>query len=138
MLLARVLRLQAPGSAALQRSQGAGRALFLRYRELIERHHRSHLPVERYAALLGVSDARLRRCCLELAGKPPGELVHLRQLREAQRQLHYTTRSISQIAWDLGFRDPAYFSRFFTRRAGVSPRRYRQQSGATTGGPTWV
>jgi AraC-like DNA-binding protein len=51
--------------------------------------------------------------------------VHLRVLVEAERQLRYTTMSITQIAYHLGFDDPAYFSRFFTRQVGVSPRAFR-------------
>ena len=127
-LLIRVLRRAGEGGHSAGAEVPQGRALFLRFRELIERHLRSPLPVRRYAALLGVSETRLRRCCAESAGKAPGELVRLRQLREAQRQLHYTTRPIGRIAWDLGFRDPAYFSRFFARRVGLSPRRYRQRA----------
>jgi len=44
---------------------------------------------------------------------------------EAKRQLRFTSGSVSEIAYALGFDDPAYFTRFFSRRAGLSPRAFR-------------
>ncbi|MFO7288350.1 MAG: helix-turn-helix domain-containing protein, partial [Gammaproteobacteria bacterium] len=55
----------------------------------------------------------------------PIKLVHHRVLLEAKRQLLYTTKPVSEIAYGLGFDDPAYFTRFFSRRTGMSPRAYR-------------
>ena len=47
---------------------------------------------------------------------------------EARRDLVYTAMTISQISFRLGFADPAYFSRFFAKRAGVSPSDYRAKT----------
>jgi AraC family transcriptional activator of pobA len=58
------------------------------------------------------------------------DLVHSRLLVEAERQLRYTTKSVSQIAFQLGFEDPAYFSRFFTRLTNSSPRAFRDRDRA--------
>lgn len=44
---------------------------------------------------------------------------------EARRDLVYTSLTIAQISFRLGFSDPAYFSRFFAKRAGLSPSDYR-------------
>jgi AraC family transcriptional activator of pobA len=57
------------------------------------------------------------------------DIVHRRLLVEAERQLRYTSMSISQVAWHLGFKDPGYFSRFFTRARGASPRTFRNAPG---------
>jgi AraC family transcriptional activator of pobA len=46
---------------------------------------------------------------------------------EAKRALCYTNQTVAEIAYTLGFVDPAYFTRSFTKHAGVSPRRYRSQ-----------
>ena len=53
-------------------------------------------------------------------------MIHQRLLLEAKRQLVYTTQTIQQVSDDLGFSEPAYFSRFFKRFAGVSPRAFRE------------
>jgi AraC-like DNA-binding protein len=48
---------------------------------------------------------------------------------EARRMLAYTTGSVSDIAHQLGFDDPAYFSRLFAKRCGQSPSGYREAVG---------
>jgi len=78
---------------------------------------------------LQTSEARLRRACLAVTGRPPIELVHSRVLVEAERQLRYTSMPVTQVAYYLGFDDPAYFTRFFTRRMGLSPRAFRVRDG---------
>ncbi|MGB3383878.1 MAG: helix-turn-helix domain-containing protein [Marinomonas sp.] len=49
-------------------------------------------------------------------------------LLEAKRQLLYTSQSIEEIAYNLGFKDPAYFSRFFKKNTGYPPGRFRAAS----------
>jgi AraC family transcriptional activator of pobA len=51
--------------------------------------------------------------------------VHERIILEAKRYLGFTAMPVSQIAFALGFADPAYFSRFFRDRVGMSPSVYR-------------
>ena len=54
-------------------------------------------------------------------------LVFDRQVQEARRLLIFTAASINEIGYRLGFNDPAYFSRFFTRETGTTPGRYRRR-----------
>jgi AraC family transcriptional activator of pobA len=115
--------LGAGGAAASERE------CIARLRQLIEQRFREHWPVTRYAQELGVSEVRLRRTSLAVTGQAPIELIHLRLFVEAERQLRYTSMSITQIAYFLGFEDPAYFSRFFTRRMGIAPRTFRAAKG---------
>lgn len=103
------------------------RELLLRFRTLIEAGFRSGRSMSDYARALHVSETRLRNACLDAGGQPPIQLLHARVLLEAKRQLIYTSLPITDIAYGLGFDDPAYFTRFFTRRAGVCPRTYRAQ-----------
>jgi AraC family transcriptional regulator, transcriptional activator of pobA len=100
-------------------------ALYTRFVRLVEQHHPAHWPVSRYAQVLGLSTERLNRLTRAEAGCAALHVVHERLLREAQRQLLYTRVPVSQIAFDLGFQDPAYFTRFFKRGAGETPRAWR-------------
>ena len=59
------------------------------------------------------------------------ELIHERLLLEARRNLAYSTRSVAAVSHALGFVDPAYFTRFFKQRAGLSPRAFRARALAT-------
>jgi AraC family transcriptional activator of pobA len=99
--------------------------LYERFRQCIEHRYRDHVPIETFARELAASVTRLRRACLSAAGLSPNEIIHRRLLIEAQRQLRYTTLSVAEIAYQLGFDDPAYFSRFFTRRMNIAPLAFR-------------
>ena len=67
----------------------------------------------------------LSRSCRAVAGQSALDLLHERMLLEARRLLAYTDASVAEVAGDLGFDDPSYFSRFFARRAGRSPQDWR-------------
>ena len=97
------------------------------FRRLIETRFRDHWTVEQYADELGLSPARLNRLCNQLLGKTAKTLPHERLLLEIKRRLIYTRSTLDEIAWDLGFRDPAYFSRFFKRATGSTPGSYRSE-----------
>ncbi|MGI9576187.1 4-hydroxyphenylacetate catabolism regulatory protein HpaA [Alloalcanivorax xenomutans] len=100
-------------------------SLFQRFQMLIEDHYPHHWTLTRYADELGVTENRLNEICRRTAGKSSKRLVFDRLMQEARRLLIFTTASINEIGYQLGFNDPAYFSRFFTREAGMTPGRYR-------------
>lgn len=124
-LLANLQRLLPDTSQAAAAVSSRDRELVARFREQVEQRFRQHPALTGYAALLQTSERRLRRACLAVTGQSPVSVVHLRLLLEAERQLRYTSMSVTQVAYYLGFEDPAYFSRFFTRRMGMSPRAFR-------------
>ncbi|WP_233259625.1 helix-turn-helix domain-containing protein [Ramlibacter sp. WS9] len=101
-------------------------ALFTRFLLLVEEKFLDHWPLERYASRLGLSTARLNRLVRARSGRSALELVHERLTREACRRLVYIAAPAASLASELGFEDPAYFSRFFKRRTGLSPQRWRQ------------
>lgn len=127
VVLANVLRLTSGNTADPDARSGRRRQLVARFGELIERRFRLNHSIAQYAAALHVSESRLRSACLALSGQSPVQLIHARIMLEAKRQLHYTDNPVSEIAYGLGFDDPAYFTRFFSRRAGVSPRGFRSR-----------
>jgi AraC family transcriptional activator of pobA len=105
-------------------------ALMTRFLLLVEQHFLEHWPLERYASRLGLSTPRLNRLVRAERGRSALELVHERLTREACRRLVYIAAPAANLATELGFDDPAYFSRFFKRRTGMSPHRYRQAHSA--------
>lgn len=112
-----------PGDGA----QGAQAALVQRLQALIEARFQDHWQVADYARALSVSPTHLSRAARAVAGVPALRLIEARLMREARRNLAYTHLSVATIAYALGYADPAYFSRAFTRDAGVSPRGFRSR-----------
>jgi AraC family transcriptional regulator, transcriptional activator of pobA len=107
----------------------AGRdLLYTRWVVLLEAHYREHWPVSRYAEALGLSTERLNRLVRAETGHNAQALLHDRLLREACRRLVHVAAPVSRIGFELGFEDPAYFTRFFRRLAGCSPRDYRTRA----------
>ena len=107
--------------------QDRGREHLQRFTRLLESHFREHRPIEQYASELGISAAHLNALCRRLAGQSALQLINQRLLLEAKRSLVYTAMTINQVSDSLGFSEPAYFSRFFKRGSGLSPKAFRLQ-----------
>jgi len=99
-----------------------------RFRQLLETHYKAHWPVADYAAALHVSVSTLNRACSDALGQPAKKLLQARLHVEARRRLTYTLETLDQIAWDLGYKDAAYFSRVFKTREKLTPKTFRQQA----------
>jgi AraC family transcriptional activator of pobA len=119
-------RLAQPTGADLPRR---GAQHFPTFCELIEQHYAEHRPVPFYARRLGITAAHLNALCRQAVGKSALELVHQRVILEAKRNLVYTSMTISVVSNTAGFADPAYFTRFFKRQVGMSPREFRLKAG---------
>lgn len=126
-LLANLLRLTQNVARDAGGATTREREIVARYRQLIEHRYREHAAIASYARELGTSETRLRKACMAVSDQSPVAIVHQRLLVEAERQLRYTSMSVTQIAYFLGFEDPAYFSRFFSRSMQMSPRRFRSR-----------
>jgi len=112
--------------------EGDGTHLTLRRRflNLVDRHFREHWPVSRYADVLAVTPGHLSRVCRQATGVSASGVVGERINREARRLLTYTNLTVAEVAYELGYADPAYFSRVFTLANGMAPRRFRGQLAA--------
>ncbi|MCL6482557.1 helix-turn-helix domain-containing protein [Janthinobacterium sp. LB2P10] len=102
--------------------------LFSRFRAAVEQHYKQQWQVGQYADALRVTPTRLNRLCLKLAGKSAFDITQDRLMLEACRKLTYVPASIASIAYELGFQDPAYFSRLFKKRMGATPKQFRRHS----------
>ncbi|MEH6473426.1 MAG: helix-turn-helix domain-containing protein [Halopseudomonas sp.] len=101
-------------------------------RGLLEQHYQHQWKVQQYADAMNTSVSSLNRLCHETIGVTPKALILDRVLIEAKRKLIYTREALDLIAYDLGFKDPAYFSRFFKKMEGVSPSQYRNSNNYDT------
>jgi AraC family transcriptional regulator, transcriptional activator of pobA len=97
------------------------------FRLLIDEHFSEHWSVERYARRLAVSETSLNRLCRRLTGGTGFDLVQQRLAEEARRRLIRGPGSVIGVAGELGFKDAAYFCRFFRRHNGLSPTEFRRR-----------
>lgn len=125
----------APGDPAADRM---GRRA-TQFRILLDRDYRRHRTVAYYAERLAVSETHLNRICRRAFGRSALGVINARVVLEATRDLTFALMSVKEIAFTLGFEDPAYFTRFFTRQVGLTPTRFqdvsRRRSGAATAAP---
>lgn len=115
----------APASMQAPPARKDDLALFRAFNALLEDHFQHHWPVSRYCERLGVTDLRLNEACRRVAGHSAKRLANERLLQESKRLLVFSGHSVADIAEMLGFKDPAYFSRFFSRLAGQPPGAFR-------------
>jgi AraC-like DNA-binding protein len=86
------------------------------------------LPTVNYmASQLNLSPKYLSDLLKQETGKTALELIHLYMISEAKNMLVAGDRSITEIAYQLGFENPPYFSRLFKKEVGMSPKEYKNQ-----------
>lgn len=107
-------------------SAGNG-VLVSEYLKLIETYYLQEKSVEFYARKLHVTANYLNIVCKKNLNKKAKELVQNRILLEAKRRLLINEQSIKEIAYALGFEDPAYFSNLFRLKAGETPAAFRKK-----------
>lgn len=120
------LERQANKSAAEAVPPDATRRLVARYTALMEKEFRRGKGVGELACDLGVTATHLTRCCRETCGRSAIELLQDRRIFEARRLLSETDMAVGQIGASLGFASPAYFTRAFQHRTGLSPTAFRR------------
>jgi AraC family transcriptional activator of pobA len=108
-------------------ARGGGPALVGNFLQMVELHYRDGWPVARYADALGVTSDKLHAHCQREKDCGPRAIIHERLVREACTRLQQLDLPVEQIGYGLGFRDPAYFNRFFRKYRGASPGNYRRQ-----------
>ncbi|WP_019530237.1 helix-turn-helix domain-containing protein [Dasania marina] len=119
-------------SAPAKTQQDKGLEHYSQFSQLLEQQYKSHLSIEAYAEQLNITGAHLNALCRRIAKQSALQIIHERLLLEAKRNLIYTAMTISEISNELGFSEPAYFTRFFKRHCDISPKNFRQKSGTTT------
>ena len=112
-----------PGARHLEE---AAVALTKQFAQLMEAHYLTTTSVADYAAMLHVTANHLIETVRRCVGTPPGKLIHERLLLEAKRLLRYSDLPVAEIADQLNFEDPSYFSRFFKKHTGFSPSEFRE------------
>jgi AraC family transcriptional regulator, transcriptional activator of pobA len=98
----------------------------LLFKEVLEKRFKKFKSVDKYAVELSVSVNRLNKASLQTIGKSPKQLIDERILLEAKRLLTHSTLSIKEIAFELGFREPTNFIKYFRKHNHITPVEFRE------------
>jgi len=94
---------------------------FRRFTQLVEANYKEKHSVADYADILAIAPKTLTHKFKRMNLPQPNEIIKSRIILEAKRLLIYTPKSAKEIAYDLGYEDPAYFSRLFFIKTGDTP-----------------
>lgn len=97
-----------------------------KFNYLVDMHYKTKRKVSDYAEMLFKSPKTLSNLFSIYNQKSPQQIILERLTLEAKRLIHFTDRQNQEIAYDLGFNDPAHFSRFFKKMTTMTPSEYRE------------
>lgn len=128
LVLIRILRLkQEKFPAQLPSTHDLNYIHFKAFQNNIKQTNSSRKQIREYALELQMTPVHLNRICQSVAGKSALQVVRDYVILEAKRHLSYSSYSIAEIAHLLDFKEPNYFSRFFKKATGMSPKDFRKK-----------
>jgi len=115
---------------AIQSKEGNKEPVILQnLKEAIEKDFKSKHTPKDYAVLLNISPNALAKITKNHFNKTLTNLITERIIIEAKRELYLTNKSIKEVAYELGYDDEYYFSRFFKKNVNIPPQVYRETVG---------
>ena len=99
-----------------------------KFNVLVDMHYKTKRKVGDYAEMLFKSPKTLSNLFAIYNQKSPQQIILDRLTLEAKRLLTFTEKQNQEIAYELGFNDPAHFSRFFKKMTTQSPTQYREKT----------
>jgi AraC family transcriptional regulator, transcriptional activator of pobA len=102
-------------------------ALFLKFLEIVRANFEKKLSVRQIAGLLNTTESKLNELSRYHTGRTAQSVIYGLVASEAKRLLKYEKLSVKEVAYQLGFDDPFYFSNFFKKQTHLSPKTYKEK-----------
>ncbi|MEO5891775.1 MAG: helix-turn-helix domain-containing protein [Ferruginibacter sp.] len=120
------LKMEQQQLTASSGKEGKEHQILQKLKDAIEENFRAkHSPGD-YAAMLYVTTKTLAKVSKLHYNKTLSNIINERIIIEAKRELYLTNKAVKEIAYELGYEDEYYFSRFFKVNTNVSPQKYRE------------
>ena len=100
---------------------------FKNFLAILEENFQRPEGVEFYAEKLFMSARNLNTICQHIVQKSVSEIIETRKLIEAKNQLINTDKTVSEIGFDLGYKEKAYFTNVFRKKSGQTPTEFREE-----------
>lgn len=101
--------------------------VFIAFLNLLEKNYSSTKSVSFYAKKLCMTPRNLNLICNKIYQQSVSEIITNRKLMEAKNLLINTSKSISEIAFEVGYNETSYFSNVFKKKSGYSPSEFREK-----------
>jgi len=102
-------------------------ALFLKFLEAVRSNFSKNYTVKQIAVLLGTTETKLNELSKMHTAKTAQNVIYGLVASEAKRLFTYERLSVKEVAYELGFNDPFYFSNFFKKQTKLSPKLYKEK-----------
>lgn len=109
------------------KAAGAKKDLYTSFRNALKKNYMHNHQVRFYAEKLNTTTAVLNHVVKTASSKTPKQLIDERLFMEAKRLLYWSDATAREVAWELGFETDAYFSRFFKKYSGTTPKDFQKQ-----------
>ena len=129
LITATRLKTEQQPEAAIEANQVREPFILQQLKDAIERDFKSKHSASDYAESLSITPKALGKLTKSHFNKTLTELISERIIIEAKRELYLTNKTVKEIAYELGYSDEYYFSRFFKTNAAISPQMYRDTVG---------
>ncbi len=101
--------------------------LYRNFLQMLEDHFQEKHYVSDYVDLLNIPEKRLNRACKSITHNSASQIIQERIDFEAKKLLYYSSNSIKEIGYHLGFRDPSHFNKFFKKINSLTPGEFRER-----------
>ncbi|MCB0539898.1 MAG: helix-turn-helix transcriptional regulator [Bacteroidetes bacterium] len=102
-------------------------ALFLQFLEFVRNNFEHNYPLKEIALRLHTTELKLNEQSKQHTGKTAQNVIFGLVVSEAKRKLQYEEKSIKELAFELGFKDQYYFSKFFKNHTDMSPSEFQKE-----------
>jgi AraC family transcriptional regulator, transcriptional activator of pobA len=100
---------------------------FHNFLKILEENYKRPEGVDFYAEKLFMSSRNLNLVSQSILNKSISEMIEMRKLIEAKNLLIYSDKTVSEIGYELGFNEKAYFTSVFKKRNGQTPTGFREE-----------
>jgi len=114
--------------ASIEKQAETPDSTIIQFKLLIENNFQTQKNVSSYAEMMNINPSCLNEMAKRTTGITAGELIRNRVIDETKKLLYSSSMSGKEIAFQLGFDDPAYFSRFFRKYTGLTLKEFRDHS----------
>jgi AraC family transcriptional activator of pobA len=100
----------------------------LEFKDHVEKMFRTDRHVNHFALKMNITEKRLNKATSAVLGKTPKQVIDDRVLLESKRLLAYSSDSIKEVGYELGFEEPTNFIKYFRKHTRYTPAEFRAQS----------